>query len=125
MKKHNWEIASSSAGVVGSYDYWVCHNCGCLGGVLFPENYEDKEPFRKPYLAGTPLVDLSDDCEEAVKTIDSFVEKYPVWQEYVDRERRAGQGNRTPIVGLEGPGTANIPDPQDGLKGPFLGDDHG
>lgn len=87
--KHEWKIEELKN--TDPKYYWVCRRCGAAGGPSFVpwEHLEVKEPSWLPFLAGTPLQPVSEDCDEAKKQIDDFVEKYPEWKGYVERARRA------------------------------------
>lgn len=70
--------------------YWICRNCGSSGGPVplpAPEEVKILNPSWTPFLAGTPLIGISDDCEKARQQIDEFVATYPVWKEYADKIR--------------------------------------
>lgn len=69
--------------------FWVCRKCGSSGGRSpHPEEQlEVSAPTGMLFLAGTPLIDLSKNCEEAKKTIDTYVEKYPDWREHMEKSR--------------------------------------
>lgn len=85
---HDWKIEGPTEAPGAKY-YWICRRCGASGGPSFLpwEQLEVKAPKWKPFLAGTPLQPVSDNCDEAKKQIDEFVAKHPVWKEYVDRAR--------------------------------------
>lgn len=87
MIEHDWKIEEVTT--PGPKYYWVCRNCGSSGGPSFlpREQLEIKKPKWEPFLAGTPLINLPQDCEEARKQIDDFVRISPVWKEYVDKAR--------------------------------------
>jgi hypothetical protein len=91
MSEHRWGIreiylAGLPVGII-----WICPMCGATAGqwdVEHPNHPVDPVPF----LAGTPLCNLSLNCEEAEKQIDEYVEKYPAWNEYVGRTRAVRAG---------------------------------
>lgn len=86
---HDWKIEGPTGGPGPQY-YWICRSCGSSGGPSFLpwEQLEVKRPKWDPFLAGTPLIELPiDNCGEAKKRIDAFVEKYPEWKVYVERAR--------------------------------------
>lgn len=83
ITKHNWvieEVANK-----GPKFYWVCRNCGSSGGPVWGK--EDLEPSWEPFLAGTPLVNISNDCAKARNQIDEFIAMYPAWKGYADKAR--------------------------------------
>lgn len=97
---HDWKIEEvtipkrmtehTKLGSVAKQYFWVCRNCGSAGGpapVLPWEDLTVVEPSQSPFLAGTPLIKISNDCQEAKAQIDEFVAMYPVWKEYVDKAR--------------------------------------
>jgi len=87
---HDWKIEEVAIPDVKDPKYfWVCRRCGASGGPSFLpwEQLEVKAPKWKPFLAGTPLQPVSDNCDEAKKQIDAFVTKHPEWKEYADRAR--------------------------------------
>lgn len=90
MKEHNWLIEEVKDAKSDPKFYWICRKCGASGGPSFLpwEQLEVKKPKWLPFLAGTPLQPVSDDCDEAKKQIDDFIEKNPMWKEYVDKARK-------------------------------------
>jgi len=87
---HDWKIEEVRIPEVKDPKYfWCCRRCGASGGPSFLpwENLEVKAPKWKPFLAGTPLQPVSDNCDEARKQIDEFVAKHPEWSPYVERAR--------------------------------------
>lgn len=88
LKEHDWKIEGPT-GKAGPQYYWICRTCGASGGPSFLpwEQLTVKKPRWAPFLSGTPLQPVSEDCDEAKKQIDEFIAKYPVWKEYVDKAR--------------------------------------
>lgn len=97
--KHDWKI-EGPVDIPGPKYYWICRRCGASGGPSFLpwEELDVKAPRWEPFLAGTPLQPISDNCDEAKKQIDEFVLKHPEWKEYVERAR----GIEPRISSLEG-----------------------
>src|SRR5690349_12116129 len=95
--KHKWEIETvdATAGGLDIGRFWICWECGTSGGpVGFTKAKEDITTGpHKPwmFLAGTPLWELSQDCEEAKKTIDDYVAKHPDYEKELARSRNKPQ----------------------------------
>lgn len=76
MKPHNWEkeiVTIRTASPISS-QFWKCKECKASGGPVQPDAIK---PAWGAFLAGTNLIDLSDDCDEAKKAIAEYWKKYP------------------------------------------------
>lgn len=85
---HNWTTEVIVIGNIKQY-FWICRNCGSSGGSapIPGEEVEIVTPLREPFLAGTPLINISNNCQEAKVQIDEFVALHPVWKPYADKAR--------------------------------------
>lgn len=93
MNSHTWEPDRIDVGPANGFNNigrWVCRRCGVTGGKIDDSNHNWKEQYEsvQPFLAGTPLVNLSDDCDEAAEQIGIYLEKYPDWSKYLDKIKR-------------------------------------
>lgn len=90
MREHTWQIEELVCSIDTSY-FWLCRVCGSSGGPApTPDKRtETSKPLWTPFLAGTPIIGVSDDCDRAKKSIDDYIEKYPEWIGHRDRARMA------------------------------------
>lgn len=88
---HNWQVEEVPVpNERFPKGYWVCKRCGASAGPTgfrADENLEIRHPSVPAFLAGTPLQPVADNCYEAKKQIDAFLERCPDWKEHVDRAR--------------------------------------
>lgn len=65
MTEHVWEIEEVNGGHLGAEDFYICRRCGASGGpVVF-----GAPPTFVPFYADGSQLEVSDDCEEALKQI--------------------------------------------------------
>ncbi len=82
IKDHAWEKETVTVHS-SSIDFWKCVKCKASGG---PVKSGASVPVWGPFLAGTNLIDLPDDCDEAKKKIAEYWEKYPANEPFVSSE---------------------------------------
>lgn len=65
MTEHVWETEDVDGGHLGVEDFYICRRCGASGGpVVF-----GPPPTLSPFYADGSQLEVSDDCDEAVKQI--------------------------------------------------------
>lgn len=73
MTAHDWEVHWLDGGHVGDYDIHICKNCGgMIADILFAIN-KNKTP-RRIVIPGTNVT-LPQDCDEALKKMQTYWEK--------------------------------------------------
>lgn len=73
MKSHEWETQTFDGGHVGDFDITTCKNCGGMIADIFFSLKWNKNP-KRIIIPGTRVA-LPQDCDEALKTMQTYWEK--------------------------------------------------